>query len=89
MFLKDLLYRQKNNNKIAIRCGDQIITYSDWYKKSSLIAKIIFQNNLKEKSNIALFIPNSIDYAVAYFAISLTNKTIIPIGTELKKSRNY
>lgn len=86
MFLKDLLYRQKNNNKIAIRCGDQIITYSDWYKKSSLIAKIISQNNLKEKSNIALFIPNSIDYAVAYFAISLTNKTIIPIGTESKKT---
>lgn len=81
--LKDLLIKEKNNNKIAIKQGYKQITYCEWYKKSCKVSNEI--NNIKNDStNIALFLPNSIEYAIAYFSILLSEKIIVPIGTNSK-----
>lgn len=45
---------------------------------------------MKEKkihsNNIGIFLPNSIQYVVAYFTISLLEKVIVPIGIQAKKA---
>lgn len=81
MLIKELLMRQKTNDKVAIQKEDGSITYRQWYLKSKRLSNII--NNLESNSkNIAIFLPNSIEYAVAYFGITFSNKVIVPIGAK-------
>jgi len=83
MILNELLLRQKGNPKIAIKHGEDSITYQSWYKQSyQLSDKIINEIKLNESENIAIFLPNSINYAVAYYAILFSDKVIIPIETQ-------
>ena len=53
---------------IAIECGTGSVTYKEWYARSICIANILEELHQK-KNNIAIYIPNSIDYAVAYFGL--------------------
>lgn len=84
MRLSDLLLRQMNNDSIAIKFGDKILRYSDWNKQSSKIAQNIRSTVSSGSLNIAIFLPNSIYYAVAYFAVQFSNKIIVPIGIQAK-----
>lgn len=81
--INDLLLHQAKNDSVAIKFGDKILRYSDWYKQALTIAQ-----NIKEVSsnslNIAVFLPNSINYAIAYFAIQFSDKVIVPIGIQAK-----
>lgn len=36
------------------------------------------------QKNICLFLPNSIEYAIGYFAISFANRTIVPVNIKSK-----
>lgn len=85
LFVSDLVKRQKNNNIIAIKHGEKSITYSKWYIESEEISVRIRECMPLDTQNIAIFLPNSIDYAVAYFGILLVNKTIVPIGIQAKE----
>lgn len=90
----ELLERQAENSKVAIKCDGIEITYSEWYKKSMLIKKIICNQKDKVNQNIAIFLPNSIEYAITYFGILFAERTIIPIfvqaiGEEIKNTLEY
>lgn len=84
LYLGTLLEKQKENKKIAIKYGDASITYKDWYEKSVGFSRKINETASDASINIALFLPNSIDYAIAYFSILFSDKVVIPIGTETK-----
>lgn len=86
MFIHDLLVRQKSNDKIAIKHGDHEISYRQWYEYSKKLSEMIKLNVHDNSQNIALFFPNSIDYAISYFAVLLADKIIIPIGVQSKGS---
>lgn len=85
MFIYNLLEHQKENNKIAIKHGDKKITYRQWYENSKRLSEILKSNITKNTLNIALFFPNSINYAIAYFAIQFLGKVIVPIGVQAKQ----
>lgn len=84
MFLTELLERQKENDKKAIKYGNNEITFKDWYNHSLILSKTINRIIIENESNVALFLPNSINYAVAYFSVLFSKKIIIPIGTQSK-----
>ena len=84
LYLAELLVRQKDNQKIAIKHGNNSITYKDWYKKSYELSELINTNIKNNSRNIAIFLPNSIYYSVAYFAVLFSDKVVIPIGTQSK-----
>lgn len=84
MHLGELLKRQKNNQKIAIKYGTNSISYNEWYKCSQKISDIISRIISDKSSNVAIFLPNSIDYAIAYFAVLFSDKVVVPIGTQSK-----
>ena len=73
-----------NNEKIAIKQGDSKITYKEWYAHSQEFSNVISNITPKSSTNIALFLPNSISYAIAYFSIIFSNRIIVPIGTQSK-----
>ncbi len=83
MLLNELLIRHKDNKGIAVKQGNRSITYSEWYdysiKTSSKIEPI-----LEDSNNIAIFLPNSIEFVVAYFSILFLNRIIVPIETQSK-----
>jgi len=82
--ISDLLLRQSNNGSTAIKFGDKMLRYSDWNKQSLKIAQNIKDKVSSNSLNIAVFLPNSINYAIAYFAVQFSDKIIIPIGIQAK-----
>jgi len=84
--LKELLLRQKHNEKIAISCASKSITYEAWNIESQKISLQINENIQTCSKCIAVFLPNSIDYAVAFYGILFSNKIVIPIDIRSKPS---
>lgn len=85
VYILELLYRQKYNDKVAIKHGQNYITYNEWNMKSHKIADILNVYTSKDTLSVGIFLPNSIDYAVAYFGILYSKKIIIPIGIQAKE----
>lgn len=82
--IKDLLKRQKSD-KIAIKFGNEVLTYYDWDVTSNKIANLLKQNLPDNSLSIALYLPNSINYAIAYFGVLYADKVIVPIGIQAKE----
>lgn len=83
MDISKLLYMQRNNTKDAIISNKEKISYIDWHKLSSVLAKMIKRITLNRRTCIGLMLPNSIDYAVSYFAILYADCIIVPINVNL------
>lgn len=84
MKINELLFRNRNNDSIAIQQGERSLSYRDWYCKSEYIASLVNNAVDKQSKCIGLFIPNSIEYAISYFSILFSERVIIPIGTNSK-----
>lgn len=84
MYINDLLIRQKNNDKIAIKQDDKTLSYKQWFNESMRMADNISAMICNNSICIAIFLPNSIDYAIAYFSILFSKRIIIPIGIQAK-----
>ena len=82
MLLQDYLTRQKTNDALAIKQEDTELSYRQWYQQSTALAATL--HHLAGKSNhIALVFPNSIAYAVSYFAVLYASRVIVPMGPEV------
>lgn len=86
IFLQDLLERFKENHKVAIKFADNEITYQEWYKRSKILSRKLKAITTKNSCNIGIFLPNSIDYAVAYFSVLFSDKIIVPINIQSKEN---
>jgi len=84
LYLTKLLYRQRENPKIAIEQGTIYIKYCEWYDRSTYLSEKIKSIISKNSLNIGIFLPNSIDYAIAYFSILFSKKIVVPIGVQSK-----
>lgn len=76
----DLLDRQKYNNKVAIKCEEEVVTYCQWYKASFELSEKIKIAVGGESKNIGVFLPNSVDYCISYFSILFAEKVVVPIS---------
>lgn len=85
MFISELLKRQDGSSKIAIKHGNNTVTYSEWNDKSSHLSEVVKKNSNVKTKCIGVFLPNSIEYAVAYFGVMFSNKILIPIGIQAKE----
>lgn len=84
MLLKEIIKNQKNNNSLMIQYKRDSLTYIEFNK--IVDSKVIYLNNLKINSNnIGLFLSNSINYAIGYFAITFLDKVIVPIPVVAKE----
>ena len=85
MFLSELLTRQKENEKVAIKYGQSSVTYKEWYECSSRLSDMLNTIRAESSLNIGIFLPNSIHYAVAYFSVLFSAGVVVPIDVHLKK----
>ena len=83
MSIKNILLRQKNNKNPAIVYGRETISYFSLYE---LVKK--HSNNFGQEQilfrNMGIFLPNSLNYVIAYFLIAFLNKVIVPININMK-----
>ena len=83
--IEELLLRQRNNDRIAIKQGKRSISYATWHKEAERIKKRVENmNTYNYIHSIGIFISNSIEYALAYFAGLYCKKVIVPISTKAK-----
>lgn len=79
-----LLMCRKEQDKTAIVQGMQQLSYREWHQQAEDMAVNLAQYLFPNSSNAALFLPNGIAYAVAYFGILYCGRTVVPIGTQSK-----
>lgn len=84
MLLPKLLDRQRYNKKPAIVFGSKNITFQDWYIRSNSLARVVQKYASIQTKNISVFLPNSIEYAISYFAVLFSNRVVVPIDIKLK-----
>lgn len=87
MKVSELLYCQKDNPKCAIKYKNVSLSYMDWHCAALSISRIIDRYILEDSITIASYLPNSINYSIAYFAAQYSNKIFVPIysnATELE-----
>lgn len=82
MLVKELLERQKENDKTAIICGNENISYREMHIKVCMSAQKLAYEGIDH--NIGLFIHNSTNYIIAYFTISYTGRVIVPLNPRIK-----
>lgn len=88
IFIKDLLIRQKSNKKIFIEEGSESISFVKMHERCFELTERIQNNSLQLKCpNMGIFLPNSINYAIAYFTIAYMDRTIVPIEVTLSKKQ--
>ncbi|MBE6617129.1 MAG: acyl--CoA ligase [Ruminococcaceae bacterium] len=78
MSLKKLFEEHSDSNRIAVVHNDKFIRYSELYNWAST-CHIKFKQVLSMRSHIAILLPDSISYVVAYCSILLSEHVIVPI----------
>lgn len=78
MKITDLLINNKNMSKLAVVDHGISYSYNDIYKITLLKAAIL-SRLFSERSHIAILLPNSADYIIAYYSILFSDNVVIPI----------
>lgn len=82
--LKDILLDKRSSDNVAVIYNDNQYTYNQIFR-----SVLSHADNICEASgkNVGLFVQNSIEYVIGYFAISFANKVIVPIETNCKEKQ--
>lgn len=81
MVLKNILLNNQSSDNVAVIYNNREYTYNQIYRSVLSHMDNIFGSSAE---NIGLFIENSIEYVIGYFAISFADKVIVPIETNCK-----
>jgi len=86
MQLKDLLIRQSKNKSLAVNYKNQFLSYEDLYIEVNSVLKHINSIDVQISANVGIFLPNSIEYIIAYFSITFNDKVIVPIPIQFSNN---
>lgn len=79
--LKDILLDNQRSSRIAVIYNNKGYTYNQIYKN---VLRHLDEICELSGNNVGLFVHNSIEYIVGYFAISFADKVIVPIEINCK-----
>lgn len=86
MRISELLIRQKENVGLAIKKGNESITYQALHLAALEISGIISTVLENDSLCVTIFLPNSISYAKAYFAVQYIDRIVVPVGPQVKSA---
>lgn len=75
---------KKNPENICISMNDTHWSYEQVFQEVSVVYAMLKKNGVCANDNIVLYIDNSLEYVIAYFAILFLGATIVPVS----KTRN-
>lgn len=82
--LWDIMENQKDNQKTALIYKNKTLPYRELYQLARKNAICLSQINTG--NNIGIYLPNSIDYVLAYFSIAYMKKTIVPFNVQAQQN---
>ncbi|MBA4492984.1 class I adenylate-forming enzyme family protein [Paenactinomyces guangxiensis] len=86
MLVRDILGKWRSSGRTAIIYKGGKISYRDLYEQCNYYHTLLQRTVTSDeaRTNIGIFLPNSLDYAIAYFAVSLLGRIIVPIHVHAK-----
>lgn len=90
MFLSEILSKNAGSKKVALEYKHTRLTF----KKLNELSILLSTHLDKADNNIGILLPNSLKYAIAFFGIAFSDKTIVPINpystfTEITEAIRY
>lgn len=64
MRIEDLLIRQRQNDKIALKYANKGTSFNAWDNQSSILSRIISSITDDNSKHIGIYLSNSINYTV-------------------------
>ncbi|MCK5127014.1 MAG: acyl--CoA ligase [candidate division Zixibacteria bacterium] len=89
MRLFDLLRRGAANSpdKIAVTHGDIQISYSELLSQALTLLQHLKNLSIDSGDRVAIMLENSVDYIIAYFAVTGAGYIVVPLDTSLKPEK--
>lgn len=76
--MRNLILSNKDSTQIAVVEKNNLLTYKNTYDQANEII-VDLSRFISERSHVAVLLPNSISYFLAYVALCLANHVIVPI----------
>lgn len=85
LFVGSLLQRaaDKYNNKTALICNDKTISYKELYWRAVRLSRRLQELDVRPHDRVLVFLDNSIEFYIAYFAVLQIGGIVAPLNTLL------
>ncbi|WP_345525726.1 class I adenylate-forming enzyme family protein [Nocardioides endophyticus] len=77
---------QRFGERIAIRHGTDVLTYSSLWQRSCAFARALADHGVGSGQTVTLHLPNCLEYAIAYYGVMLAGATFCPANPLLPKA---
>jgi len=67
-------------DETALLCDDRTISFNELYHRAVLFSKTLLSLGLQPHDRVLLFVPNSIEFYIAYFAILQCGAVVAPLN---------
>jgi benzoate-CoA ligase len=71
-------------SKAAILCGDRVVTYRDLYEQVNRFGNALLQRDIRTEERVMLLLPDSPEFAFAFFGAMKAGAVAVPLNTNLK-----
>lgn len=71
-------------SKAAILCGDRVVTYRDLYEHVNRFGNALRQRDVRIEERVMLLLPDSPEFAFAFFGAMKAGSVAVPLNTNLK-----
>ncbi len=71
-------------SKAAILCGDRVVTYGDLYEHVNRFGNALRQRDVRIEERVLLLLPDSPEFAFAFFGAMKAGSVAVPLNTNLK-----
>ena len=71
-------------SKPAILCGDRVVTYRDLYEQVNRFGNALLQRDVRTEERVMLLLPDSPEFAFAFFGAMKAGAVAVPLNTNLK-----
>lgn len=76
--------RDRYAHRPALIEGDRMVTFTDYIEEAAQIARALIAYGVEPGQRVAIWAPNSIDFALSALAIHLCGGVLVPINTRFK-----
>lgn len=86
--LPDWLYRRamSDGNHVAIEHDETKLTYKDLFTRSSELAGLLLEIDIKEGERVAILAKNGLLFSIGMHALMQINAILVPLNTRLKSA---
>ena len=74
---------RQHATRVAYVEGESRLTFADWYRRSDAVAAGLVERGVGPGDVVAIMLPSSIDFAIAYGAITLAGGVVTGLNTRL------